>query len=332
MFIFVFYLVVSYLAVINWILLASSLWTLYFVLELQWMLLTIFLIVGSAVWRGLLNYLILNGILSTLFIISLLLNNYVLFIFGILFKLGFFPYFLILSYQYCSSSYYWIIFDLFNKWAYFGGIIFSIYFGFILSFTFSDWYVLINFLMIVFLIRFVLSMKHFILISSLQLFLFIIIWDCQGYTGGAYYVLYFNDYFLYFNDILSNSKHFSSYFYWSTYYFYLFPYLFTDLTSMKELVKINSILYILYIFYCFTFFPTILFLLKLFILFSFISSSLYFSLVLIVYIIFSLQSFYLRSLCFTLRSAFLNAPRSKKLRGIWWITSIDGILNDKISK
>ena len=101
-----------------------------------------------------------------------------------------------------------------------------------------------------------------------------IILDCLGYTGGAYYVLYFTFFMLYFNDYfftLFVSKHF----YWSTYYFYLFPYLFTDLTSIKELVKINSILYILFIFYCFTFFPTVMFLLKLSILFSFITTSLY---------------------------------------------------------
>ena len=300
------------------------------------MFLTIFIIIGSSVWRGLLNYLILNGILSTLLIISLLLNNYVLFIFLMLGKIGYFPFFLILGYQYCSSSYLWIFFDLINKWAYFGSIIFSICFGSLLSLTFSDCYVFINFLMIGFLIRFILSMKHFILISSLQLFLFIlsglyfedellcfvyllcyftttiyIIWDCQGYTRGAYYDLcYFT-----LNLILSGSqcnalnlKHnlphnalFSSFslsFFSCNIFsiYYLFPYFFTDLTSIKELVKINSILYILYLYYCFSFFPTIMFLLKLFILFSFISTSLYYALVLIVYIIFSLQSFYLRSL------------------------------------
>ena len=166
------YLVINY-----WILFASSLWTLYFGLELQWMFLTIIIIVGSSVWRGLLNYLILNGILSTLLISSILLSNYVLFILGVFGKVGYFPFFLILSYQYYSSSYLWILFDIVNKWAYFGSIIFIIYFSILLFLYFSDWYVLINFLFIIFLIRFLLSIKHFILISSLQLFLFHLLKD-----------------------------------------------------------------------------------------------------------------------------------------------------------
>lgn len=315
------YLVISY-----WILFASSLWTLYFGLELQWMFLIIFIIAGSSVWRGLLNYLILNGILSTLLIISLLLNNYVLFIFGLFGKVGFFPFFVLLSYQYCSSSYLWIFFDLINKWAYFGSIILSIYFDSLLSLSFSDWYVLINFLMIVFLIRFVLSMKHFILVSALQLLLFIIfvlyfndelicfvyfisylfttvyiIWDCLCYTGGAYYAMYCNNIIInsinnYSNPSFHATSTWSYSFNWFFYYFYLFPYFFTDLTSIKELVKINSILYILYIFYCFSFFPSIMFLLKLFILFNFIISSIYFTLTLTTYITYIIQSFYLISL------------------------------------
>ena len=159
-----------YIFVSFWILFTSSLWTLYFGLELQWMLLTIYIIIGSSVWRGLLNYLMLNGILSIWLIIGILLSNSLFFILGCFGKVGYFPFFLILGYQYYSSSYLWMVFDLINKWAILGSFIFIIH----LSMNFGYWFVLVNFLVIIFFIKFVLSIKHLILISSLQLFLFIL--------------------------------------------------------------------------------------------------------------------------------------------------------------
>ena len=360
-----------YVGVSYFILIASSLWTLYFGLELQWMFLSIFIIIGSSVWRGLLNYLVLNSILSTLLISGLLLSNFVLFIYSVLSKVGFFPFILLLSYQYYSSSYVWIFFDLLNKWVYFGSIIFIIYFSFMFSLTLIDWMLLVNFLVVIFFIRFLLTIKHFILISSLQLFLFIIcslyfedellcfvylfyylistaylIWDlirfnlffffdsfylfcsfsffliCSSLNSSFYSFLCVNERYInhssalylfpfysslsfnLFNRINAvrsinlpylNSSLFSAPLF-CFYSIYFIPNFFTDLTSVKELVKLNSILYILYIFYCYAFFPYLMFLLKLFILFSFIFNSLSFMLNLIVYILFILHVFYLRSL------------------------------------
>ena len=310
-----------YLSFSYFILFASSLWTLYFGLELQWMFLSAFIIIGSSLWRGLLNYLILNGILSALLILAVLFINLWLFIFGVFSKVGYFPWFLILSYQYYSSSYLWIFFDVINKWAYLGSIIFVLAFSCVILYAFCDWYVLMNFLMIIFLVRLFLSMKHFILISSLQLFLFIIaglffsddllcfvyllfysastlylIWDCQGYTGGAYLIfrllsftfslnfsiLSFNSHLLTLNCGLQ-SVNFKLYF-------------FTDLASIRELVIINSLLYILYWFIMLSFFPSVMFLIKFFLLLGFLSYSCNYCLLLIAFLIFILQSFYLRSL------------------------------------
>ena len=90
---------------------SSSLWTLYFGLELQWMLLTIFFIIGSSVCRGLFNYLILNGILSISLILGILFSNSLFFILACFGKIGYFPFFLVLACLWYCSSYLFLMID-----------------------------------------------------------------------------------------------------------------------------------------------------------------------------------------------------------------------------
>ena len=122
------------------------------------------------IW-GLFNYLIFNGILGIWLILGILLCNSLLIILGCFGKIGYFPFFLLLFYLWYCSSYLYLMFDLINKWAILGSFIFIIH----LSMNFGYWFVLVNFLVIIFFIKFVLSIKHLILISSLINFLFIII-------------------------------------------------------------------------------------------------------------------------------------------------------------
>jgi len=100
---FVWFLLIYSLVTFS-ILFTSSLWTLYFGLELQWMLLIIIFIIGTSVRRGLFNYLIYNGILSIWLILGLLLSNSSFFIWGCFGKIGYFPFFRVVgSLWYCSS-------------------------------------------------------------------------------------------------------------------------------------------------------------------------------------------------------------------------------------
>ena len=79
------------------------------------MLLTISITIGSSVRRGLLNYLMLNGILSIRSIIGILLSNSLFSISGRFGKVGYPPSFSVLGYQYYSSSYLRMVFDPMNK-------------------------------------------------------------------------------------------------------------------------------------------------------------------------------------------------------------------------
>ena len=69
------------------------------------MLLTISITIGSSVRRGLLNYLMLNGILSIRSMIGILSSNSLFSISGRFGKVGYPPSFSVLGYQYYSPSY-----------------------------------------------------------------------------------------------------------------------------------------------------------------------------------------------------------------------------------
>ena len=83
------------------------------------MLLAIFFIIGTAIFRGSLNYLIMNAILSIGLVTSLLMSNSLLLIISCYGKVGYYPFFSVLSMLFYNTSYLYIIFDLINKWAYF---------------------------------------------------------------------------------------------------------------------------------------------------------------------------------------------------------------------
>ena len=79
------------------------------------MLLAIFFIIGTAIFRGLLNYLIMNAILSIGSITSLLMSNSLLSIISCYGKVGYYFFFSVLSMLFYNTSYLYIIFDLINK-------------------------------------------------------------------------------------------------------------------------------------------------------------------------------------------------------------------------
>ena len=79
------------------------------------MLLAIFFIIGTAIFRGLINYLIMNAILSIGSITSLLMSNSLLSIISCYGKVGYYPFFSVLSMLFYNTSYLYIIFDLINK-------------------------------------------------------------------------------------------------------------------------------------------------------------------------------------------------------------------------
>ena len=109
----------------------------------------------------------LNGILSLWLILGILVSNS-LFIFSCFGKIGCFPFFLVLFLLWYCSSYIFLIFDLINKFGYFGSflVIFhlSIFFNFISS---SYFFIVINLFILIFFIKFLLSIKQIILISSI---------------------------------------------------------------------------------------------------------------------------------------------------------------------
>ena len=79
------------------------------------MLLAIFFIIGTAIFRGLLNYLIMNAILSIGSITSLLMSNSLLLIISCYGKVGYYPFFSVLSMLFYNTSYLYIIFDLMQQ-------------------------------------------------------------------------------------------------------------------------------------------------------------------------------------------------------------------------
>ena len=79
------------------------------------MLLAIFFIIGTAIFRGLLNYLIMNAIPSIGSITSLLMSNSLLSIISCYGKVGYYSFFSVLSMLFYNTSYLYIIFDPINK-------------------------------------------------------------------------------------------------------------------------------------------------------------------------------------------------------------------------
>ena len=136
------------------------------------MLLAIFFIIGTSIFRGSLNYLIINAILSIGSIIGILMSNSLLLIISCYGKVGYYPFFSVLSMLFYNTSYLFILFDLINKWAYFSS--FTLILNVSIFFRCSEyWLVLINLMIIISSIRLISSIKHIIFISSYLLFIFI---------------------------------------------------------------------------------------------------------------------------------------------------------------
>ena len=288
------------------------------------MLLTIFFILGSSVCRGLFNYLILNGILSIWLILGNILSNSLFFLLGCFGKIGYFPFFLVLASLWYVSSYVFLMFDLINKWAYFGSflVIFhlSIFFN-----SFSDWFIVLNFLMIIFFIKLILSIKHLILISSLINFLFIILLILVDdslfcfcflsfYSIGTLLIIY---YFIGCSSSMFrrwiNSDNFCP-FYWNvirstvsttfpdSFVFRSNVNLLTDV--IKLFILLSSILFIVFWLISLSFFPLFLFLNKFFSLNLFNNHSLSLVFNLVIFLAFIFQGFFLRSM--SLIVVFIN--------------------------
>ena len=79
------------------------------------MLLALYFIIGTAIYRGLMNYLIMNAILSVGLIVGIIMSNILLLVVSCYGKVGYYPSIIVVSLLYYSCSYIFIVFDLINK-------------------------------------------------------------------------------------------------------------------------------------------------------------------------------------------------------------------------
>ena len=82
------------------------------------MLLAIFFIIGTGISRGSLNYIIVNAIPNIGLVTSPLMSNSSTLIISCYGKVGYYPFFSVLSTIYYSISYLFILFDVINKQVY----------------------------------------------------------------------------------------------------------------------------------------------------------------------------------------------------------------------
>jgi len=162
------------------------------------MLLAIFFIIGTAIFRGSLNYIIINAILSIGSISAILMSNSLLLIISCYGKVGYYPFFSLLSMLFYNTSYLFILFDLINKLAYFSS--FTLILNVSIFFRCSEyWLVLINLMIIISSIRLISSIKHIIFISSYLLFIFIYLLILLNNYLFSYLLLLF---YIYLNNII----------------------------------------------------------------------------------------------------------------------------------
>ena len=162
------------------------------------MLLAIFFIIGTAIFRGSLNYIIINAILSIGSISAILMSNSLLLIISCYGKVGYYPFFSVLSMLFYNTSYLFILFDLINKRAYFSS--FTLICNVSIFFRCSEyWLVLINLMIIISSIRLISSIKHIIFISSYLLFIFIYLLILLNNYLFSYLLLLF---YIYLNNII----------------------------------------------------------------------------------------------------------------------------------
>ena len=162
------------------------------------MLLAIFFIIGTAIFRGSLNYIIINAILSIGSISGIYMSNSLLLIISCYGKVGYYPFFSVLSMLFYNTSYLFILFDLINKRAYFSS--FTLILNVSIFFRCSEyWLVLINLMIIISSVRLISSIKHIIFISSYLLFIFIYLLILLNNYLFSYLFLLF---YIYLNNII----------------------------------------------------------------------------------------------------------------------------------
>jgi len=276
-----FVIIVLYLIIVFWLLFTFSLWIFYFGLELQWMILLIMFIIDASVHRGLFNYLMLNSIIGIWLMIGILFGSSILYIMSIYGKIGFFPFFLILCFLWYSSSYIFLIFDLINKWAYFG--------NFLIIIQVTYWFILFNLYSIMLFTKLIVSIKQMLLLSSLLTYLFII---CLILVNEYLSSFLIQTFYLITIAVLIIYNIINLLFNCNLCYVL---YLLTDL--IKLFIIISFMVIILYWLIVFSFFPTTMFLNKFFSLSVLIN----YEVSIVFNVIFFSQSIYqvcfLRSLC-----------------------------------
>ena len=162
------------------------------------MLLAIFFIISTAIFRGSLNYIIINAILSIGSISGIYMSNSLLLIISCYGKVGYYPFFSVLSMLFYNTSYLFILFDLINKRAYFSS--FTLILNVSIFFRCSEyWLVLINLMIIISSVRLISSIKHIIFISSYLLFIFIYLLILLNNYLFSYLFLLF---YIYLNNII----------------------------------------------------------------------------------------------------------------------------------
>lgn len=174
--------------------LSSGIYVIWCCLEVQWMLLLVFFVLSSSLLRGLLNYLILNGWLGILFIVSLWFSNSILIFLTTYGKIGYYPFFLLVSYIYHCSSYKFIIFDLINKLSYLSLFFLSFNITLVIS-TFDLWLIIVNLVISTFFIKLMLSIKHCVFIGTFIQFLLVYCLLCYHdllfvLSAFAFYLLF----------------------------------------------------------------------------------------------------------------------------------------------
>ena len=287
------------------IFLTSSLWILYFGLELQWMLLSIFFIIGSSVFRGLLNYLIINGILSIWLNIGIWMSHSLFFIIGCFGKVGYFPFFLVFAYLLYVASYPFSIFDILNKWAYFSSFLIILNISIFQGLDY--WLIIINFFIIIFFIKFIISIKHLILISSYLLFLILIILifikEELFYSFILIFYIFINIIILLYTFYLSFTIRYAAFYFKSTTQhmdlnqfkrsmLFLF-----DPCNLKVYISISILTFYNLFLITFSFLPFILFFIKFFLLIFLFNQSISLVLLSIVFIAFIYHTFLSTSIC-----------------------------------
>lgn len=200
-----FYLCLIYFQLLLFMFFSSSLLTWFFIMELQWMVLLILFLIGNSIWRGCLTYLLMNSIISVFLFIGILMSNSLIFLLSCFGKIGNFPLFCVIAYFYFCASYIFLIYDIISKFSYFLSI-FVILNHSIFFHSYDYWFLFINFLFIQLFIKFLFSIKHLILISSILLFLivylFILIEDSLFYITFLFIYLINTIVFLYYVSII----------------------------------------------------------------------------------------------------------------------------------